>query len=81
VKLRVNPIACEGHGLCAELVPELIRLDDWGFPIVADGEVPRALQSHARRAVAACPTLALALERTAQSRKPARSRGLSPRKA
>lgn len=81
MKLRVNPIACEGHGLCAELVPELIRLDDWGFPIVADGEVPRGLHSHARRAVAACPTLALALERTAQSRQRAGSRTLSPRKA
>jgi ferredoxin len=78
VKLRVNPIACDGHGLCSELVPELIRLDDWGFPIVADREVPRALQSHARRAVAACPTLALALE---QSQERAGSRKLSPRKA
>jgi ferredoxin len=65
MKLRVNPIACEGHGLCAELVPELVRLDDWGFPIVDDRDVPRSLEPHARRAVAACPTLALALERTA----------------
>jgi ferredoxin len=81
MKLRVNPIACEGHGLCAELVPELIRLDDWGFPIVADGEVPRALHSHARRAVAACPTLALSLERAAQSREGAGPRKLSPRRA
>jgi len=63
VKLRVNPIACEGHGICAELVPELIRLDEWGYPIVEDVEVPRALEPHARRAVADCPTLALALER------------------
>ena len=59
MKLRVNPIACESHGLCAELLPELVSLDDWGFPIVADGEVPRRLEPHAKRAVAACPTLAL----------------------
>ena len=59
MKLRVNPIACEGHGLCAELLPELISLDDWGFPIVADEEVPRRLEQHAKRAVATCPTLAL----------------------
>ena len=26
--LRINPIACEAHGLCAEMLPELIRLDD-----------------------------------------------------
>jgi len=25
--LRVNPIACDGHGLCAEIVPELIELE------------------------------------------------------
>jgi ferredoxin len=68
MRLRVNPIACEGHGLCAELVPELVRLDEWGFPIVEDTVVPRRLESHARRAVAACPTLALALERTATPR-------------
>ena len=59
--VRVNPIACDGHGLCAELLPELIQLDDWGYPIVDGRPVPRELLSHARRAVAACPTLALAL--------------------
>jgi ferredoxin len=64
VKLRVNPIACAGHGLCAELVPELVSLDEWGFPIVGDEEVPRGLEHHAKRAVAACPTLALIAERS-----------------
>ena len=59
MKLRVNPIACEGHSLCAELLPELVSLDDWGFPVVTDEEVPRRLEQHAKRAVAACPTLAL----------------------
>jgi ferredoxin len=61
--LRLNPIACDGHALCAELLPELIRLDDWGYPIVARGPVPDKLLLHARRAVDACPTLALALVR------------------
>jgi ferredoxin len=61
--LRVNPIACEGHGLCAELFPERIRLDDWGYPIVDETPVPRSLEQHLRRAVDACPTLALLLER------------------
>jgi ferredoxin len=66
VKLLVNPIACEGHGLCAELLPELVTLDEWGFPIVDDVEVPRQLEPHAKRAVAACPTLALIMERSQQ---------------
>ena len=59
MKLRVNMIACAGHGLCAELLPELIRLDPWGYPLLADSPVPGDLADHARRAVAACPTLAL----------------------
>jgi len=59
--LRVNPIACEAHGVCAELLPELITLDPWGYPILAPGPVPPGLLAHARRAVAACPTLALLL--------------------
>ncbi len=61
-RLRVNPIACEGHGLCAELLPELIRLDDWGYPIIDQAVVPSDLLGLARRAVDACPTLALLLE-------------------
>jgi len=66
--LRVNPIACEGHGLCAELFPERVRLDDWGYPIIDGTPVPRSLEQHMRRAVAACPTLALRLERAAAHR-------------
>jgi ferredoxin len=62
--LRVNPIACEAHGMCAELLPELIELDDWGYPLVDGRDVPDELRAHARRAVAACPTLALLLERS-----------------
>jgi ferredoxin len=61
--IRLDPIACDGHGLCAELLPEHIRLDDWGYPIVAGEPVAPEHAALARRAVAACPTLALALER------------------
>lgn len=57
-ELRVNPIACKGHGLCAEILPEIVDLDEWGYPLV-EREVPAHLQQLARRAVAACPTLAL----------------------
>ena len=62
-QLRVNPIACTGHGACAELLPELIELDPWGYPIVRSTAVPPALVPHARRGAATCPTLALLLER------------------
>jgi ferredoxin len=60
--LRVNPIACTAHAVCAELVPELVQLDPWGYPIVTPGEVGDDLLPNARRAVAACPVLALKLE-------------------
>lgn len=60
-QLRVNPIACSGHGLCAELLPELITLDEWGYPLVSDQVVPARLARQARRAVTDCPALALML--------------------
>jgi ferredoxin len=67
-RLMVDWPACKGHGLCAELVPELVTLDEWGYPILADRPVTRGVQGHAQRAVAACPTLALVLvEQTNQS--------------
>lgn len=60
-RLRIDPIGCAGHGVCAELFPERIRLDDWGFPIIDDTPIPDELMAHARRAAAACPKLALKL--------------------
>ena len=62
--LRVNPINCTGHGVCAELLPELVALDEWGYPIIDPNPVPPALDLEARRAVAACPALALKLVRS-----------------
>lgn len=58
-RLRVDWLRCAGHGVCAELLPELITLDEWGYPVLAPGEVPAGLAGHARRAVRACPALAL----------------------
>ena len=69
--MRVNPIACEAHGMCAELLPERITLDEWGYPIVDGRPVEGELLAHATRAAQACPTLALLLVR---DRAPARSR-------
>jgi ferredoxin len=62
-KLVVNPIKCDAHGICAELFPEWVQLDDWGYPIVQPGPIPHELLPHARRAVVACPVLALTLVR------------------
>lgn len=75
--LRVDPTMCVGYGSCAQLVPELVTLDEWGFPILGESEespattgferdrrtveVPPALEQLARRAVHICPKLALSL--------------------
>lgn len=68
LELEVDRIRCDGAGLCAELLPEIVTLDDWGYPIVRPGAVSPALLDHARRAVDVCPVLAL---RLAPSRVPA----------
>jgi ferredoxin len=61
MRIVVNPITCDGHGICAELLPEMIRLDDWGYPIIDSSPVPWHLEAHVKRAISACPTLALML--------------------
>ncbi len=64
-RLVVDPIACDGRGLCAELLPGLITLDDWGFPVLPDGDIPASLQADATTVVRLCPRLALRLDRAA----------------
>jgi ferredoxin len=63
LRMRVNPVACDGHGLCAELLPEVVSLDDWGYPMPVVAEIPTELEAHAQRAAQQCPTLAIILER------------------
>jgi ferredoxin len=67
-RLRVNPIQCTAHGMCAELIPERVTLDDWGYPIIDATPLSEDLIAHARRAVAACPVFALKLELQASRR-------------
>jgi ferredoxin len=60
-RLYLDYAACSGHGLCADLLPELVEIDEWGFPILHADAVGPDLLPLARRAAAACPTLALRL--------------------
>jgi len=64
VRVRVDWPHCTARGLCAELLPEMVRLDEWGYPVVADGEVPVELLGHAKSAAQACPALAFRLVRS-----------------
>jgi ferredoxin len=68
VALAIDRIKCDGHGVCADLVPELIELDDFGYPIIHPGAIPPSVVPHARRAVSGCPTLALRLQTLASRR-------------
>jgi ferredoxin len=83
-RLHVDRTRCDGAGLCAELLPELIALDDWGYPILHNAPVPDRLRELARRAVDACPVLALRLAAanratdTQSSRIPLQARTLAP---
>jgi ferredoxin len=61
-KLVVDPILCEGRGICAELLPWLVSLDDWGYPIVSGEEIPPELLAEVRAVVKSCPKLALRLQ-------------------
>jgi NADH:ubiquinone oxidoreductase subunit F (NADH-binding)/ferredoxin len=60
-QLMVDWVRCEGHGLCAHLVPELIHLDANGFPVIMSIPVPPWLEKDAQQAVEMCPALALRL--------------------
>jgi ferredoxin len=64
-QLHIDWTTCDGRGSCIELLPELLRRDPWGYPLVVagtrDAEVPEPLTDHARRAVSTCPKLALRL--------------------
>lgn len=65
--LVLNPIACDGEGLCHDVAPHLIGLDEWGFPLLTGGALRSSIAptdvGAARDAVNACPALALHLER------------------
>jgi ferredoxin len=60
-RLIVDWTRCGGHGLCAHLIPEIIHLDDQGYPVMLNIPVPGWLEKDAQHAVHMCPALALRL--------------------
>jgi NADH:ubiquinone oxidoreductase subunit F (NADH-binding)/ferredoxin len=75
-QLIVDWVRCEGHGLCAHLVPELIHLDANGFPVIMNIPVPPWLEKDAMQAVEMCPALALRL--AADPKKMGGGKGAAP---
>jgi ferredoxin len=66
-RLAIDRIRCDGYGMCAEMFPEGIELDDWGYPILRPGVIPDGFVPLARRAVEVCPVLALRLVNTSSA--------------
>ena len=64
-ELHLDPTLCDAHGFCVEILPELFTLDEWGYPFMNSGTlvtaVPTDLVAAAKKAVAACPIVALRL--------------------
>jgi ferredoxin len=61
VRVLIDPAACNAYGYCAELLPEAIALDEWGYPMVDRRPVPPELFEAARRAARDCPRRAITL--------------------
>ncbi len=64
LKLHVDWTACDGRGLCTELLPELLDRDEWGYPVPLapkGSAVAPELIDAAGDAVAMCPKRALKL--------------------
>lgn len=62
LRIVIDPIACDGRGACADMLPERIRLDDWGYPIVDPAPIKRDLERLARKTATVCPKLAITVE-------------------
>lgn len=68
VPLEIDWTRCDGHGLCAALLPGVISSDDWGYPLI-DADAAATVGSRAlNRVVAACPALALRRPASKRSR-------------
>lgn len=64
VRLHLDATRCDGHGVCALVCPDLIRLDPWGYASLIETEdATRRVERRARRAAAMCPARALTLDR------------------
>jgi ferredoxin len=61
LRLTIDPVACDAYGYCAELLPEAITLDEWGYPMVNGEPLPAELLATAERAARDCPRRAITL--------------------
>jgi len=62
IRISIDPVACDAYGYCAELLPEAISLDEWGYPILDGAPLPAELLATAQRAARDCPRRAIAVQ-------------------
>ncbi len=55
MKIRIDKAACVGNARCAAVSAELYQLNDEGYINVEEIDVPRGLETLARRGARACP--------------------------
>jgi ferredoxin len=68
VRLRIDWIKCDGYGLCGDLLPDLIGLDEWRYPIVPRGPIDAERRHDVQRAIDCCPMKALSFEPVSDDR-------------
>jgi ferredoxin len=61
LRITIDPVACAAYGYCAEILPEAISVDEWGYPIIDDRPLPAELVALAKRAARDCPKRAIML--------------------
>lgn len=54
--------SCCGYGVCAEICPEVYKLDEAGLIVLDSDLVPPGLEEKAREGAESCPQAALRLE-------------------
>ena len=63
MRVRLDLPACQGHGRCYSLAPELFGCDDDGQAVLLlDGPLPADQEAAARLAADSCPEFAITVE-------------------
>jgi ferredoxin len=68
LRITIDPVACDAYGYCAEILPEAIALDEWGYPMVDGRPLPPDLVAAARRAARDCPRQAIVVSKKKDAR-------------
>ncbi|MCA1673218.1 MAG: ferredoxin [Actinobacteria bacterium] len=59
MRVEVDPDICEGHGQCNAVAPEVYDLDDGGYCLIRNPEVPAPQEAAAEEGALGCPVYAI----------------------